>query len=93
MVFNQKICSGAANKSYGIQVAKLAGIPKSVIDTAFNQLSQYEQQENKPALQPSIKQDNPILDILEGIDIDSTTPQQALAYLSELKAELLESDA
>ena len=31
LVFNHKICSGAANKSYGIQVAKLAGIPKSVV--------------------------------------------------------------
>jgi DNA mismatch repair protein MutS len=84
---------GPANQSYGIQVASLAGIPKTVINAAKNRLHEIEQQSSieKPAIpQTDLFIENtledPLLKKLKNIDPDSTSPKQALALLYELNA-------
>ncbi len=92
IVFLRRVVAGGANKSYGIDVARLAGLPKSVIARSRTIMSQLEtgshavglgtppQLSLLPSTQPS-----PLLSRLHAIDIDRTTPLEALALLAELK--------
>jgi len=87
---------GPANQSYGIQVASLAGIPKTVITAAKNRLHEIEQQspiDHSKKPQADLFNENPLLEKLENIDPDSTSPKQALALLYELRAMLEKSKA
>jgi DNA mismatch repair protein MutS len=97
IVFLHTIEPGAANKSYGIEVARLAGLPLSVIERARQVLLQHEQSEKRNVAQET---DAPlqltmftplsqrILDRLEQTDTNSLTPLQALNLLEELKSEI-----
>jgi DNA mismatch repair protein MutS len=97
IVFLHAIEPGAANKSYGIEVARLAGLPMSVIERARQVLVQHEQSEKRNVAQET---DAPlqltmftplsqrILDRLEQTDTNSLTPLQALNLLEELKSEI-----
>jgi DNA mismatch repair protein MutS len=97
IVFLHAIEPGAANKSYGIDVARLAGLPLSVIERARQVLVQHEQSEKRNVAQET---DAPlqltmftplsqrILDRLEQTDTNSLTPLQALNLLEELKNEI-----
>jgi DNA mismatch repair protein MutS len=97
IVFLHAIEPGAASKSYGIEVAKLAGLPLSVIERARQVLLQHEQSEKRNVAQET---DAPlqltmftplsqrILDRLEQTDTNSLTPLQALNLLEELKNEI-----
>jgi DNA mismatch repair protein MutS len=97
IVFLHTIEAGAANKSYGIEVARLAGLPFSVIERARQVLRQHEQSEKRNVAQET---DAPlqltmftplsqrILDRLEQTDTNSLTPLQALNLLEELKNEI-----
>ena len=97
IVFLHAIEPGAANKSYGIEVARLAGLPLSVIERARQVLVQHEQSEKRNVAQET---DAPlqltmftplsqrILDRLEQTDTNSLTPLQALNLLEELKNEI-----
>ncbi len=95
IVFMHKVEEGAANQSYGLQVAQLAGIPKSVVTSAKRKLNQLEQQQvASQAAQPDMFTDeaiapevplHPVVDTLEALQVDDLTPKQALDLLYELK--------
>src|ERR1700722_6749830 len=97
IVFLHAIEAGAASKSYGIEVARLAGLPMSVLERARQVLVQHEQSEKRNVAQET---DAPlqltmftplsqrILDRLEQTDTNSLTPLQALNLLEELKQEI-----
>jgi DNA mismatch repair protein MutS len=98
IVFLHKVEAGAANQSYGIQVAQLAGIPKSVVAAAKRKLTQLENSQfSKNANQPDMFVANvepvgalqhPVVAELEAIQPDDLTPKQALELLYVLKTKL-----
>ncbi len=97
IVFLHAIEEGPANKSYGIDVARLAGLPAQVIQRARQVLKQHERSERHNV---AIETEAPlqmtmftplsqrILDRLEETDVNSLTPLQALNLLEELKTEI-----
>ena len=95
IVFLHKVEAGAAHMSYGIQVAQLAGIPKSVVAAAKRKLAQLEnnqlsQHSNQPdmfaaALELTQAPQHPAISELEVIQPDDLTPKQALELLYQLK--------
>ncbi len=100
LVFMHKVEPGAANQSYGLQVAQLAGIPRSVVQTAKKKLHQLEQQQIEAgqsaqsdlfATPVEVKTEaapHPVVDQLSDLSVDDLTPKQALDLLYELKAKL-----
>ena len=103
IVFLHTIEPGPANKSYGIDVAKLAGLPPAVIDRARHVLKQHEKQERSAAAEvqtgtaPEPMQltiftplSQKIVDRIEAVDVNTLTPLQALNLLEELQQELKE---
>ena len=95
IVFMHKVEEGAANQSYGLQVAQLAGIPKSVVASAKRKLLQLENQNvasnnaqvdlfASEAIAPEIVL-HPVVNALEGVNPDDLTPKQALEVLYQLK--------
>ncbi len=100
IVFLHTIEPGAASKSYGIEVAKLAGLPAAVIDRARHVLRQHEKQERQSVQVETTPEpmqltiftplSQRIVDRIEAVDVNSLTPLQALNLLEELKAELKE---
>ena len=97
IIFMHAIQEGAASKSFGLQVAQLAGVPKMVISRAKQRLSELENQE-VPSILPEppesfqqlslVTDDHPALDELRNIDVNDLSPKQALDLLFELKAKL-----
>jgi DNA mismatch repair protein MutS len=97
IVFLHRIEQGPANRSYGIDVARLAGLPPAVIQRARQVLKQHERSERhnvavetEPTLQLTMftPLSQRILDRLAETDIDTLTPLQALNLLEELKTEI-----
>ncbi|RKF15621.1 DNA mismatch repair protein MutS [Alginatibacterium sediminis] len=94
IAFMHQVNDGAASKSFGLQVAALAGIPKSVIEEAKQKLQMLESQQtenavNNQQLAPSSSViEHPLVTKLESIDPDNLSPRQALELLFELKAQL-----
>ena len=102
IVFLRKLIPGAASHSYGIQVAKLAGVPEKVIKNARKVLTNLEK--SQEGLRTSIlggqislfadndgsddKEPDPVLEELREIDTNSITPLDALTKLAELKKKL-----
>ena len=90
VIFLRKIEKGPADKSYGIQVARLAGLPEEVIDKSKIILEKLEKKETN-ALIPKLAQmdlfstGDPITVELMNLDISSMKPQDALRKLKELK--------
>ena len=93
-----KVIEGPANKSYGLQVAKLAGIPDNVITVAKEQLRLLENQnmENSGNLftESGISQTNSeaessthskLKSFIDEVKPDELTPKQALELIYELK--------
>jgi len=105
IIFLRKVIEGAADKSYGIQVAKLAGIPKSVIDRAREILFTLERKERdvveetrKRAGMPPTRQlglfggdprEQDVLGSLRALEVEALTPIQALNELAKLKERLV----
>ncbi|HSI38531.1 MAG TPA: DNA mismatch repair protein MutS [Methylotenera sp.] len=95
IVFMHKVEEGAANQSYGLQVAQLAGIPRPVITAAKKKLAQLEvHQVASNTAQPDMFATNeaevdlpvhPVIAELEAIQPDDLTPKQALELLYKLK--------
>ena len=90
--FRYRVIEGKADKSYGINVAKLAHLPKVVLDRASQLLSNFENQDNNQNYQPSLfvmdqvqPEKSQLLQQLQELDIDSMTPRDALDCLYELK--------
>jgi DNA mismatch repair protein MutS len=97
IVFLHAIEPGPANKSYGIDVARLAGLPPQVIQRARQVLKQHERSERhnvaaetEAPLQLTMftPLSQRILDRLQETDINSLTPLQALNLLQELQNEI-----
>ncbi len=101
IVFLHNIQEGPASRSYGLQVAKLAGIPNAVLKAAQEKLTELEDgDKSKPAslttsapFSPqsdlfSTVEPHPVVEILESLDIDGLSPRQALQKLYEMKAHL-----
>ena len=82
LVFLRRIMRGSATKSYGIEVAGLAGLPKSVIDRAKELLT--ELTENKDKNLESSNSNSEIVNILKEIDINKMSPISAFETLSHL---------
>jgi DNA mismatch repair protein MutS len=107
IVFLHTVEAGAASKSYGIEVARLAGLPAGVIARAREVLKQHERAETQqvgalartpgeiaaPALQLTMftPLSQKIVDRLAEVDLDGLTPREALNLLAELQRELGDS--
>ena len=93
IVFLHSVEEGAANQSYGLQVAALAGIPKSVVASAKRKLMQLEKQniEAGPQTDMFVEKEapeaplHPVVSELDSLDPDDLTPKQALEALYKLK--------
>ena len=90
--FRYRVIEGKADKSYGINVAKLAHLPKVVLDRASQLLLNFENQDNNQNYQPSLfvmdqvqPEKSQLLQQLQELDIDAMTPRDALDCLYELK--------
>ncbi|MFP5235656.1 MAG: DNA mismatch repair protein MutS [Acidobacteriota bacterium] len=100
IVFLHTIEPGPASKSYGIDVAKLAGLPAAVIERARRILKQHEKQERQSVQVETAPEpmqltiftplSQRIVDRLEAVDVNALTPLQALNLLEELQQELKE---
>jgi len=100
VVFLRKIIAGGADRSYGIYVAKLAGLPPSVISRAQDVLHQLEKPESaqitdsatrtEPPPAP-LPQPHPIVDEVRQIDLFSMTPLDALNRLADLQRKVAPS--
>jgi DNA mismatch repair protein MutS len=101
VVFLHNIQEGPANRSYGLQVAKLAGIPAPVLQAAQDKLQELESAgpAGPAAVAPPVAapaqndlfgsaEPHPVVEALEELDVDDLSPRQALEKLYELKGRL-----
>jgi DNA mismatch repair protein MutS len=101
IAFLRKVAPGAADRSYGIEVAKLAGLPHEVIVRAREVLAEHEGAERQlmghlsPGATPQAAQltiftplSQPVLDKLREVDLNSLTPLEALNLLAQLKKQI-----
>jgi DNA mismatch repair protein MutS len=99
IVFLHTVEAGAASKSYGIEVARLAGLPAAVISRAREVLKVHERAETQQVREaaPATQQlqmtmftplSQRIVDRLGEVDVDEMTPREALNLLAELQREL-----
>ncbi len=102
IVFLRKVEPGAADRSYGIEVAKLAGLPNQVIERAREVLAEHESAEQRVTdqlasdeLRPRPAQltiftplSQPVLEKLRELDLNRLTPLDALNLLAELKKQV-----
>jgi DNA mismatch repair protein MutS len=95
IVFLHAVQEGPASQSYGLQVAQLAGIPKTVIDRAKQKLVELEQQSvvtarhDQQSLQPDLFVEAPqtqLIEALKQIQPDQLSPREALDAFYKLKA-------
>ncbi len=93
IVFLHAVKDGPANQSYGLQVAALAGVPRTVIEQAKRRLKELENgsiqrptplPEQQISLFPPVA-DHPVVDELNTINPDNLSPKQALEVLYRLK--------
>ena len=95
-VDTSKIVRGGADQSYGIEVARLAGLPESVVSRAKKILRELEDESGRPA--PTVVEDDQmsfaamgeaeVIDALRRAQVDSLSPLEALNLLYELKQKL-----
>jgi len=96
IVFLRKIIPGRADRSYGIHVAKLAGIPLPILKRAEEVLSQLEQSDgshhttkrNDHELEDSLPSPHPIMEEMKQMDLFTMTPLEALNRLADLQRRL-----
>ena len=96
IIFMHAVQEGAASKSFGLQVAQLAGVPRSVIQRAKQRLAELENQQ-APSVLPAeqafeqltlIDNNHPVINELKELDINDLSPRQALDILFQLKDKL-----
>ena len=92
VVFLHKVAPGGADRSYGIHVAQMAGVPKPVIHRAEELLAQLESGEFRPGTpdqephQPALfATEHPVVEVLRGLDVSTLTPLDAINKLYELQ--------
>tara|TARA_Y100000022_G_scaffold17718_1_gene13560 strand:- start:569 stop:3157 length:2589 start_codon:yes stop_codon:yes gene_type:complete len=105
VTFLRKLVRGGSNHSFGIHVAKMAGMPKLVLDSAKNKLKLMER--NKPKESKAGSKDGDfqlsffdvedpkmqeIRKIIENLDIDNLSPVEALIKLNQIKKEIKDED-
>ncbi len=93
IIFLRKIQEGSANKSFGIEVASLAGVPKVVTDNAKKILKKLESSnlnfKNKNVeIEEVTFKDTSVINALNDADIDAMSPREALEFLYELKGKI-----
>ena len=95
IIFLRSIIKGSADKSYGIQVAKMAGVPKEIIKRATQILDEQifnskvaKDQSKKNMKNKRNKTDQNFITEIKNIDIDSLSPLEALTKLNELKKKI-----
>src|SRR5580704_7585647 len=103
IVFLRKVEPGAADRSYGIEVAKLAGLPNEVIERAREVLAEHESAEQRVTEQLASDDSRPrlpaqltiftplsqsVLEKLREVDLNRLTPLEALNLLAELKKQV-----
>ncbi|MGB8985694.1 MAG: DNA mismatch repair protein MutS [Candidatus Sulfotelmatobacter sp.] len=101
IAFLRKVEPGAADRSYGIEVAKLAGLPNEVITRAREVLTEHESAEREltshlsPGATPPPTQltiftpiSQPVLEKLREVDLNHLTPLEALNLIAQLKKEI-----
>jgi DNA mismatch repair protein MutS len=104
IVFLRKVEAGAADRSYGIEVAKLAGLPQEVIGRAREVLAEHESAEQRLSDQLTAGEDarasvgrqltiftplsQGVVERLRGTNLDQLSPIEALKLLYELKKEI-----
>jgi DNA mismatch repair protein MutS len=102
IVFLHAVKDGAADRSYGLHVAALAGVPQAVIEQARQRLQELETAgrtvavDHQPGVQPGLFDAlrHPLVDVLEGVNPDNLTPRQAhdlLYILKDLSQQKLDS--
>ena len=93
VIFLHKVIPGGTDRSYGIHVAQLAGLPRSVINRAQEVLAELENHTSKGSRVPREKaqqmplfsKDSLLADEVANLDIDSMSPLEAITKLYELK--------
>ncbi|MEM1277668.1 MAG: DNA mismatch repair protein MutS, partial [Pseudomonadota bacterium] len=101
VIFLHEVKAGAADRSYGVQVAKLAGLPEAVIARARDVLERLESQDREggaagladalplfsatPRIAPPMAQQSAVEARLAKVEPDLLTPREALELLYELK--------
>jgi DNA mismatch repair protein MutS len=99
VVFLHKIIPGGADRSYGIHVAQLAGLPNSVVQRATNIMEELEKTSGHAVrLNPQTAQQvalfpetSPLLDELKNLDINTLSPIEALNKLFEWQKHFIKS--
>ena len=107
VLFLRKLISGGSQHSFGIHVAKMAGMPRKVLNKANSILKKLEKSHSNEQLNKEIKSikddiqleffklDDPALEEIKeellGIDINTMTPMDALLKLSEIKRKITDS--
>ncbi len=100
VVFLHKVVPGGADRSYGVNVAKLAGLPRPVLRRAEQVLHELEERhlrgdtaapsENGSDQLPLFTGPHPVIAQLQDLDIDAMTPLEAISTLYELKKRVQE---
>ncbi len=97
ITFLRRIVPGGADDSYGIEVAKLAGVPQSIISRAKEILAELESGKSEIQTDPKHNNDDgaqlnlmfsaqtPLIDKLNSVDVNTLTPIEAMNLLYELK--------
>jgi DNA mismatch repair protein MutS len=102
VVFLHKIVPGGTDKSYGVHVAKLAGVPKSILtrsneilkdlentfakEAAGEHLSKNKTTDDEQML--FVQKHKSVLDKLNGLDVNTLTPIEAINLLAEIQQEM-----
>src|SRR5208282_4357242 len=104
IIFLRKVEPGSADKSYGIEVARLAGLPITVIERAREILTRHEQSEHTLSERLATHKESPdtgpvqltiftplnaeVVNAIEHVDLDNLKPLEALNLLAELKKQI-----
>ncbi|HZK09438.1 MAG TPA: DNA mismatch repair protein MutS, partial [Clostridia bacterium] len=85
LVFLRKILPGRSKRSYGIEAAKLAGLPQSLISRASELLLELEKKDNELSPESSLVKETPRISELDHIQMDDLSPREAWSLLEKLK--------
>ena len=81
LVFLRKIMRGSATKSYGIEVASLAGLPDEIVNRSKQLIIEFENEKSKT----NSNTDSELINILKEIDLNKLTPLAAFDTINHLK--------
>lgn len=95
IIFEHRVSEGAANRSFGVQVAQLAGLPRPVLQRAKHVLQELEQDPKQQSLsfatpEQTVKEApvEPLVEELKGLNVNTMTPLEALQWLAHWQRQL-----